>query len=74
MSPARFREIVGMPGDAVPLAPQLAAVPFWTNAVVSNVMTYAQARCFGRNDANRPHGGRQNMSSLSCSPNFTTSR
>ena len=46
MSPARFREIVGMPGDAVPLAPQLAAVPFWTNAVVSNVMTYASGKVF----------------------------
>jgi len=46
MTPARFREIVGTPGDAVPLAPQLAAVPFWTNAVVSNVMTYASGKVF----------------------------
>jgi hypothetical protein len=46
MTPARFREIVGTPGDAVPLVPQLAAVPFWTNAVVSNVMTYASGKVF----------------------------
>ena len=46
MTPARFREIVGTPGDAVPLAPQLAAVPFWTNATVSNVMTYASGKVF----------------------------
>ena len=46
MTLARFREIVGTPGDAVPLAPQLAAVPFWTNAVVSNVMTYASGKVF----------------------------
>jgi hypothetical protein len=44
MTPARFREIVGTPGDVVPLMPQLAAVPFWTNAVVSNVMTYASGK------------------------------
>jgi hypothetical protein len=46
MTLARFREIVGTPGDAVPLMPQLAAVPFWTNAVVSNVMTYASGKVF----------------------------
>jgi len=46
MTPARFREIVSTPGDAVPLAPQLAAVPFWTDAVVSNVMTYASGKVF----------------------------
>jgi len=46
MTPARFREIVGTPGDAVPLMPQLAAVPFWTNAVASNVMTYASGKVF----------------------------
>jgi hypothetical protein len=44
MTPARFREIVGKPGDAVPLVPQLAAVPFWTNAAISNVMTYASGK------------------------------
>jgi hypothetical protein len=46
MTPARFREIVGTPGDAVSLAPQLAAVPFWTNATISNVMTYASGTVF----------------------------
>ena len=46
MTPARFHEIVGLPGDAVPLAPQLAAVPFWTNATISNVMTYASGKMF----------------------------
>jgi hypothetical protein len=44
MTPARFREIVGQPGDAVPLVPKLAAVPFWTNATISNVMTYASGK------------------------------
>jgi hypothetical protein len=46
MTPARFREIVNLPGDMVPLVPQLAPVPFWTNAVVSNVMTYASGKVF----------------------------
>ena len=46
MTPARFREIVGTPGDAVTLMPQLAAVPFWTNAVASNVITYASGKVF----------------------------
>lgn len=46
MTPARFREIVGKPGDAVPLVPQLAAIPFWTNAAISNVMTYASGKVF----------------------------
>lgn len=46
MTPARFREIVNSPGDTVPLVPQLAPVPFWTNAVVSNVMTYASGKVF----------------------------
>ena len=46
MTPARFREIVGKPGDAVPLVPQLAAVPFWTNATISNVITYASGKVF----------------------------
>jgi hypothetical protein len=46
MTPARFREIVNLPGDTVPLVPQLAPVPFWTNAVVSNVMTYASGKVF----------------------------
>lgn len=39
-------EIVGKPGDAVPLVPQLAAIPFWTNAAISNVMTYASGKVF----------------------------
>lgn len=46
MTPARFREIVGTPGDTVPLAPQLAAVPLWTNATISNVITYASGKVF----------------------------
>ena len=46
MTPARFLEIVGKPSDAVPLVPQLAAVPFWTNATISNVMTYASGKVF----------------------------
>jgi hypothetical protein len=46
MTPARFRGIVNAPGDAVPLLPQLAAAPFWTNSVVSNTMSYATGRVF----------------------------
>lgn len=46
MTPARFRQIVNSPGDAIPLVPQLAAVPVWTNAVASNVMTYASGKMF----------------------------
>jgi hypothetical protein len=44
MTPARFQEIVSTPCDTVPLASELASVPFWTNAVVSNVMTYASGK------------------------------
>ena len=46
MTPGRFRDIVNSPADAVPLVPQLAAVPFWTNAIVSNVMTYASGKVY----------------------------
>jgi hypothetical protein len=46
MTPELFRKIVATPGDSVPLAPQLAAAPFWTNAVVSNEMTYASGKIF----------------------------
>ncbi|MEI7809755.1 MAG: hypothetical protein WCJ07_14855 [Verrucomicrobiota bacterium] len=46
MTPGRFRDIVNSPADAVPLVSQLAAVPLWTNAVVSNVMTYASGKVF----------------------------
>lgn len=46
MTPARFREIASAPGDAVPLIAPLAAIPFWTNAVATNVMTYASGKVF----------------------------
>jgi len=46
MTPARFQEIASAPGDAVPLMAPLAAVPFWTNGVVTNVMTYASGKVF----------------------------
>jgi hypothetical protein len=46
MTPARFLEIASTPGDAVPLIAPLAAVPFWTNGVVTNVMTYASGKVF----------------------------
>ena len=46
MTPEQFRKIVDAPADAVPLVPQLAAVPFWTNAVVNIVMTYASSKVF----------------------------
>lgn len=46
ITPARFREIVAAQGDAVPRIPQLASVPFWTNATISNVMTYATGKVF----------------------------
>lgn len=44
MTPTRFREIVNSPSDTLPLIPQLAVVPFWTNAVITNVMTYASGK------------------------------
>jgi hypothetical protein len=46
MTPARFQEIVSAPGDVVPLIAPLAAAPFWTNAVATNVMTYASGKIF----------------------------
>jgi len=45
MSPARFREIVVCPATRCRWR-RTAAVPFWTNAVVSNVMTYASGKVF----------------------------
>jgi hypothetical protein len=44
LTPAQFREIVSAPGDAVPLVPRLAKVPFWTNVVASVVMTYPSGK------------------------------
>jgi len=44
MTPAQFQKIVSTPGDTVPLVPELASAPFWTNAVATNVMTYASGR------------------------------
>lgn len=46
ITPSRFREIVGTPGDCQPLTPQLVLVPFWTNAIVSNVMAYESGKVF----------------------------
>jgi hypothetical protein len=46
MTPDRFREIVATPGDNVPLEPKLAAVPLWTNSVVSNDMKYENGKMF----------------------------
>jgi hypothetical protein len=46
MTPARFQEIVSTPSDTVPLVRELASVPFWTNAIVSNVMTFASGKIF----------------------------
>ena len=44
MTPERFRSVVAAPGDNTPLISQLASVPFWTNAVVSNTMTYTSGK------------------------------
>lgn len=46
MNPARFQQIVKRSGDTAPLVPELASVPFWTNAVVSNVMIYTSGKVF----------------------------
>jgi hypothetical protein len=46
MTPDRFQAIASAPGDAVPLIAQLSAAPFWTNAVATNVMTYASGKIF----------------------------
>lgn len=60
MTPGRFREIVAMPGDATPLVPPLAAIPFWPHSVVSNVMTYATGQVFSEvlTQSARPVSGR----------------
>lgn len=44
MTPERFRELAAAPGDLVPLTPKLAGVPFWTNAIITNVTTYASGK------------------------------
>ena len=44
MTPERFREIVAKPGDNVPLDSNLANVPFWTHAAISNVTTNADSK------------------------------
>jgi hypothetical protein len=47
MTPARFKEIVAMPGDGTPLIPKLAtASPVWPKATVSVVMKYASGKTF----------------------------
>jgi len=46
MTPALFKQIVQLPGDSTPLIAQLARIPVWTNATVSNVMTYASGKVF----------------------------
>ena len=46
MTASRFKQIVQLPGDPTPLTARLALVPFWTNAIASNVMTYAEGRVF----------------------------
>jgi len=46
MTPARFREIVALPGDAVPLVPPLVRVPFWTNSTVNVELKYATGKVF----------------------------
>ena len=46
MTPEHFRALAATPGDTTPLIPQLSFVPYWTNAVVSNVMTYATGQVF----------------------------
>ena len=44
MTPARFKAIVALPGDATPLVPKLAVLPLWTNATVSVVMKFASGK------------------------------
>ena len=55
MTPARFREIVSASGDTVSLMPELGRVPYSTNAVVSNVMTYASGKIFREGMAQTAH-------------------
>lgn len=44
MTTERFRELAAAPGDSVPLEPKLASVPFWTNAIITNVTAYATGK------------------------------
>lgn len=46
MTPARFHQIVNTPGDGKPVVGPMAASPFWTNATVHIVMTYASGTNF----------------------------
>jgi len=47
MTPERFKEIVAMPGDALPLPSQItSAGSMWTNAIASVVMKYQTGKVF----------------------------
>ena len=41
-----FKKIVDTPGDSTPLLPKLAPVPFWSEAVCTNLMKYQDGRVF----------------------------
>ncbi len=50
MTPARFREIVVLPGDNLPLNPKLATTgPLWTNTTVSISLKYRDGKTFAEN-------------------------
>ena len=44
LSPSEFKKIVATPGDAKPLRPELAALPFWRNAICSVRLKYEEGR------------------------------
>jgi hypothetical protein len=44
LSLSQFKKIVATPGDTKPLRPELAALPFWRNAICSVTLTYEEGR------------------------------
>jgi hypothetical protein len=44
LTPAQFKKIVATPGDTKPLRPELAALPFWRNAICSVTLKYEEGR------------------------------
>jgi hypothetical protein len=46
MTPELFKSISDTPGDTKPLIQKLAAVPFWSEAVCSNHMSYSDGKVF----------------------------
>lgn len=46
MTPEQFKKLVATPGDAKPLRPELASLPFWTNATCHITLNFQDGRVF----------------------------